>query len=46
MQQALRKSLIVSGLALAAAAIGQTASANQDDVIHWQSVKGIGTVLR
>jgi len=41
MHQALRKSLIVSGLALAAAAIGQSASANQDDVVRWQSVIGI-----
>ena len=43
MQQALRKSLIVSGLALAAAAVGQSASANQDDVVRWQSVIGIAS---
>jgi hypothetical protein len=41
MQKVLRKSLLVSGLTLAAVAIGQTASASQDDVIHWQSVNGI-----
>lgn len=47
MQTFLRKSLIVSGLALGAAVIGQNASAGQngtavpDDTLRWQSVIGI-----
>jgi hypothetical protein len=41
MQTWLRKSLIVSGLALGAAAIGQNASAGPGDLLHWQSVIGI-----
>jgi hypothetical protein len=47
MQTFLRKSLIISGLALGAAVIGQNASAGQngtavpDDILHWQSVIGI-----
>jgi hypothetical protein len=39
--QVLRKSLIVSGLALAAAVIGQNASADQGDNVHWKSIIGI-----
>lgn len=41
MQKFLRKSLIVSGLALAAAVVGQSASADAGDTIRWQSVIGI-----
>jgi hypothetical protein len=41
MQTLLRKSLIVSGLALGAAVIGQNATAGQDDILRWQSVIGI-----
>ena len=41
MQSFLRKSLIVSGLALGAAVIGQNASAGPGDALHWQSVIGI-----
>ena len=41
MQTWLRKSLIVSGLSLGAAVIGQNASADPSDTIHWQSVIGI-----
>jgi hypothetical protein len=37
----LRKSLIISGLALGAAVIGQNASADPGDTVHWQSVIGI-----
>jgi hypothetical protein len=37
----LRKSLVVSGLALGAAVIGQNASADPSDTAHWQSVIGI-----
>lgn len=39
-----RKSLIVSGLALGAAIIGQNASADPGDTLHWQSVIGIAQV--
>jgi hypothetical protein len=35
------KSLIVSGLVLGAAVVGQNASANADDSLRWQSVIGI-----
>jgi len=41
MQTFLRKSLLVSGLALAAALIGGNASADPGDSLHWQSVIGI-----
>jgi hypothetical protein len=41
MQRLLRKSLLVSGLALGAAVIGQDAIAGQDDVPRWLSVIGI-----
>jgi hypothetical protein len=41
MQKFLRKSLIVSGLALAAAVVGQSASADPGDTLRWQSVIGI-----
>ena len=41
MQTLLRKFLIVSGVALAAAVIGQTASADPGDSLRWQSVIGI-----
>jgi hypothetical protein len=41
MQTSLRKSLIVSVLALGAAVIGQNASADPGDTLSWQSVKGI-----
>jgi hypothetical protein len=41
MQTFLRKSLIVSGLALGAAVIGQNAIAGPDDTLRWQSVIGI-----
>lgn len=41
MQSLLRKSLIVSGLALGAAVIGQNASADSGDTLRWQSVIGI-----
>jgi hypothetical protein len=41
MQSQLRKSLIVSLVALGAAVVGQGASANSDDVARWQSVSGI-----
>src|SRR5207344_221538 len=37
----LRKSLVVSGLALGAAVVGQNASADPSDAAHWQSVIGI-----
>lgn len=41
MQMSLRKALIVSGLALGATVIGQTASASPFDSVRWQSVIGI-----
>src|SRR5207253_8245442 len=41
MQTLLRKSLVVSGLALGAAVIGQNAIAGQGDILSWQSVIGI-----
>ena len=41
MQTLLRKSLIVSALALGAAAIGQNASADPYDTLRWQSVIGV-----
>ena len=41
MQTLLRKSLIVSGLALGVAAIGQDAYAGSYDALRWQSVIGI-----
>jgi hypothetical protein len=41
MQTVLRKLLIVSGLALAAAAIGQNANADPGDTVHWKSIIGI-----
>jgi hypothetical protein len=41
MQALLRKSLIASGVALAAAVIGQSASADPGDSLRWQSVIGI-----
>jgi hypothetical protein len=41
MQSLLRKSLIVSGIALSAAAFGQNASADSSDNLRWQSVIGI-----
>ena len=41
MQTILRKSLIVSGLALAAAVIGQNANADPGDNVHWKSIVGI-----
>ena len=41
MQTLLRKSLIVSGLALDAAVIGRNAIAGAGDTLHWQSVIGI-----
>lgn len=41
MQSLLRKSLIVSGLALSAAAFGQNASADSSDILRWQSIIGI-----
>ena len=41
MQTLLRKSLIVSGLALGAAVIGPNASADSSDNLRWQSVVGI-----
>ncbi|MEP6656546.1 MAG: hypothetical protein ABJC33_04880 [Betaproteobacteria bacterium] len=41
MQTLLRKSLIVSGLALGAAVIGQNAIAGPGDTLRWQSVIGI-----
>jgi hypothetical protein len=42
MQSLLRKSLIVAGLALTAAAVGRNASADSSDILRWQSVIGIG----
>jgi hypothetical protein len=41
MQSLLRKSLIVSGIALSAVAFGQNASADSSDVLRWQTVNGI-----
>jgi hypothetical protein len=41
MQTFFRKSLIVSGLALGAAVIGQNAIAGSGDTLRWQSVIGI-----
>ena len=41
MQTLLRKSLLVSGLALGAAIIGRNAMAGPDDTLRWQSVIGI-----
>ena len=41
MQTLLRKSLIVSGLALGAVVIGQNATAGPGDTLRWQSVIGI-----
>ena len=41
MQAFLRKSLIVSVLALGVAVIGQNASADPGDNLHWKSVIGI-----
>ena len=41
MQSLLRKSLIVAGLALTAAAVGRNASADSSDILRWQSVIGI-----
>jgi hypothetical protein len=41
MQKSIGKSLIVSGLALAAAVIGQSASADSGETLRWQSVIGI-----
>jgi hypothetical protein len=41
MQSLLRKSLIVSGIALSAAAFGQNASADSSNILRWQSVIGI-----
>jgi hypothetical protein len=41
MRSLLRKSLIVSAFALAAAVIGQNASADSGDILRWQSVIGI-----
>lgn len=41
MQTLFRKSLIVSGLALGAALIGGTASADPSDNLRWQSIIGI-----
>jgi len=41
MQTWLRKSLIVSGLALGAVAVGPNASADPGATVHWQSVVGI-----
>ena len=41
MQSLLRKSLIVSGLALSATAFGQNTSADSSDILRWQSIIGI-----
>ena len=41
MRTLFRRSLIISGLALGAAVIGQNASADPGDTVHWQSVIGI-----
>jgi hypothetical protein len=41
MQTFLRKSLLVSVLALGSAVVGQNASADPGDTLHWQSVIGI-----
>ena len=41
MQTFLRKSLLVSGIALGAALIGRNASADSAYTLHWQSVIGI-----
>src|SRR6266576_6242345 len=41
MQTLLRKLLILSGLSLGAAVIGQNASADPGDTLRWQSVIGI-----
>jgi hypothetical protein len=41
MQSLLRKSLIVSGIALSAAVFGHNASADSSDVLRWQTVNGI-----
>jgi hypothetical protein len=41
MQSLLRKALIVSGIALSASLIGQSANADSVDILHWQSVIGI-----
>ncbi len=41
MHKLVRKSLVVAGLALGAAVIGQNASADQADTLRWQSVIGI-----
>ena len=41
MQTLLRKSLVVSALALGAAVIGQNAIADQGDTLRWRSVIGI-----
>jgi hypothetical protein len=41
MRTLLRKSFIIFGLALGAAVIGQNASADPGDTVHWQSVIGI-----
>jgi hypothetical protein len=41
MQTWLRKSLVVSGIALGAAVVGQNASADPSDTLRWQSVIGI-----
>ena len=41
MQAFLRKSLIVSGLVLASAVIGQNANADSGDTVHWKSIIGI-----
>lgn len=41
MQSLLRKSLIVSGIALGASMVGQNANADSIDILRWQSVNGI-----
>lgn len=41
MQSLFRKSLIVSGIALSAAAFGQNASADSSDILRWQTINGI-----
>jgi hypothetical protein len=41
MQSLLRKSLIVSGIALSAVTFGQNASADSSDILRWQTVNGI-----
>ena len=41
MHSLLRKSLLVSGIALSASIVGQNASADSADILRWQTINGI-----